>query len=322
MSGPLASWASVHSRLEPRPRSVLVQIALECHHDGTPDYDLTKDELAQRTGLSRATITRSLATIRDSGEVHLLKTGDGRGHASSYQIVVWFCQPDGGCHSCMILAKVQKGAQREPLSHVRGGPGEGQKEAHSERKEAQREPHLGTDLGTPYLKGVPKVRGEWSHSPAASPDGAAGGATSPGRNSQEQKASARNKGEDQGDAPAADDENDLWGDPEMVAVVRRAHEVLTGRRPDSDWDDELDIIWKAATAAARDWLEAHGAKQTECSDPEMDGWQLTPAMADQVADKWLSDDGLGRVEGFTDVPFWLAHRKRWPARPHGAEPPR
>jgi hypothetical protein len=312
MSGPLASWVSVHSKVPPPARALLVQIALECLHDGTPDYDLTKADFQHRTGLPRATVTRALAVIRRSGEVQLLKAGVGRGVASRYQIVVWSCPPDGGCHSCRILAKVQKRAQGEPFSGSEDEPKRahrGEKRAQGEPKRAQGEPHLGTDLGSPAgNKGDPEVRGEWSHAAAAAPDGAAAARSPEGR--QEPTATPAQNG--QGLAALAAINAGDWDHPAVRAALTQAWEILTGKRPGAQLADDVDAAWDAATAEAVEWFDSLGAKASGAIDD--DYWTLPLVIAEQVDDKWLSDDGR-RVEGFDDVMVWQEYRDRWPARP-------
>jgi len=101
VSGPLAQWVVAHhSKLGTSARFVLVVLALQAKHDGA-DANLTRSQIAERTGLSGSAVDRALRQIR--GE-HAIGEGPvpGRGRPRQRQVRVWWCVQD--CFACELLA--------------------------------------------------------------------------------------------------------------------------------------------------------------------------------------------------------------------------
>jgi hypothetical protein len=122
VSGPLASWASHHSKAGPVGRAVLTQIALTCNHDGSPsEYVPTWADLEHRTGYSRRAVAKGLREVLDLAELAAVGRGGGRGNPTPHRVNVAPCDPPESCWACRILLDVLlNGAPGAPFSAGKG----------------------------------------------------------------------------------------------------------------------------------------------------------------------------------------------------------
>lgn len=127
MSGPLASWASEHSRAGPVGRAVLVQYALAAGHDGRPSsYQPALDDLTRRTGYKRSAVIEARAALVEAGELVELEPGGGRGRVGAYAVPPRLCPPERNCRPCAVLAGLLGQRVQQP-DRLRRGKGPAQR---------------------------------------------------------------------------------------------------------------------------------------------------------------------------------------------------
>jgi hypothetical protein len=108
VSGPLAEWVTAHysesgplDELDPHTRFVVTVLALSAKHDGR-DAILTREQMADQTGLSEAAVSRALRRAEDAKAI-AQGPMPGRGHPRARLVRIWWC--DGtGCWTCELLA--------------------------------------------------------------------------------------------------------------------------------------------------------------------------------------------------------------------------
>jgi hypothetical protein len=121
MSGPLASWVGEHSKASWRGKVVLKEYALAAYDDGTPATDVSRDDLARRTGCSTTTVKTGRQEVLELGELVELQAPVGRGNVGSYQVSVTLCPAEAHCWTCALLSQLlEKGRPAAPSGARKG----------------------------------------------------------------------------------------------------------------------------------------------------------------------------------------------------------